>query len=41
MRDFERWNLKNASGHEISSGIYLYRVESDAFAFQGRFVVIR
>jgi len=41
VRDFERWNLKNDGGHDVSSGIYLFRVESDAFSYQGRFVVIR
>ena len=41
VRDFERWNLKNADGRDISSGIYVFRVESDVFSFQGRFVVIR
>jgi hypothetical protein len=39
--DFERWNLKNSDGKDVSSGIYMYRVVSDAFAFQGRFIVIR
>ncbi len=41
IRDFKRWDLKNASGRDVSSGIYVFRVESDAFAYQGRFVVIR
>ena len=41
IRDFERWNLKNGRGQDVSSGIYLYRVESGEFSFQGRFVVIR
>jgi len=41
VRDFERWNLKNASGRDVSSGIYVFRVESDAFSYQGRFIVIR
>ncbi len=41
VRDFERWNLKNSSGRDVSSGIYMFRVESDAFSFQGRFIVIR
>jgi hypothetical protein len=40
-RDFERWNLKNAHGHDVAAGIYVYRVTSDTFAFQGRFIVIR
>lgn len=41
VRDFERWNLKNAKGRDVSSGIYVFRVVSDAFTYQGRFVVIR
>lgn len=41
VRDFARWDLKNASGHEVSSGIYVYRIETDRFDFQDRFVVIR
>jgi hypothetical protein len=40
-QDFERWNLKNSYGHDVSSGIYMFRVVSDIFAFQGRFIVIR
>jgi hypothetical protein len=41
VRDFARWNLKNQSGRDVASGIYMYRVESDQFAVQNRFVVIR
>jgi hypothetical protein len=41
VRDFERWDLKNESGREVASGIYMYRVETDQFSFQNRFVVIR
>jgi len=41
VRDFQRWDLKNASGRDVSSGIYVFRVEAEAFAYQGRFVVIR
>lgn len=44
VRDFERWDLKNASGHEVSSGIYMYRIVApppEAFTFQDRFIVIR
>ena len=41
VRDFSRWDLKNASGRDVSSGIYMFRVEAEAFAYQGRFVVIR
>jgi hypothetical protein len=41
VRDFERWDLKNADGRNVSSGIYVYRVESQSFSFQDRFVVIR
>jgi hypothetical protein len=40
-RDFEAWDLKNANGKDVASGIYMYRVESDIFAFQSRFIVIR
>ena len=41
IRDFERWDLKNQRGRDVASGIYVYRVESDAFEFQDRFIVIR
>jgi hypothetical protein len=41
VRDFERWDLKNQSGREVASGIYIYRVVSSAFSFQSRFIVIR
>ena len=41
IRDFERWDLKNASGRLVASGIYMYRVESATFHFQNRLVVIR
>jgi len=41
VRDFERWNLKNGQGKDVSSGIYIYRVESASFFKQDRFVVIR
>jgi len=41
VRDFERWDLKNQRGRNVASGIYMYRVESDAFEFQDRFIVIR
>jgi hypothetical protein len=41
VRDFERWDLKNASGRLVASGIYLYRIEASIFQFQSRFVVIR
>ena len=41
VRDFARWNLKNANGQDVASGIYMYRVEAQQFEFQHRFVVIR
>jgi hypothetical protein len=41
VRDFERWDLKNASGRDVVSGIYMYRAEAGAFFAQGRFIVIR
>lgn len=41
VHDFERWDLRNASGHEISSGVYIYRVTSAGLAFQNRLVVVR
>ena len=40
-RDFERWDLKNADGRDVSSGIYMYRVESGSFSAQNRLIVIR
>jgi hypothetical protein len=41
VRDFAVWNLKNQSGQDVASGIYMFRVESDLFSFQDRFIVIR
>jgi hypothetical protein len=41
LRDFETWDLKNASGRDVSSGIYIYRVEAGSFFQQSRFIVIR
>jgi hypothetical protein len=41
IRDFERWDLRNQQGQDVASGIYMFRVESEAFSFQHRFVVIR
>jgi hypothetical protein len=41
VRDFERWDLKNADGRDVASGIYIYRVEAASFSFQSRFIVIR
>jgi hypothetical protein len=41
IHDFERWNLKNGKDQPVASGIYVFRVTAEAFAFQNRFVVIR
>ena len=41
VRDFERWDLKNANGNDVASGIYMYRIESGTFFVQNRFIVIR
>ncbi len=41
VRDFARWDLKNQNGRDVASGIYMYRVETDQFTMQNRFVVIR
>jgi hypothetical protein len=41
VRDFAIWDLKNGQGENVSSGIYVYRVESGVFSAQSRFVVIR
>jgi hypothetical protein len=41
VHDFEAWDLKNSHGEDVSSGIYVFRVETDAFQHQGRFIVIR
>jgi hypothetical protein len=39
--DFERWDLKNGSGKDVASGIYLYRIDASPYTFQNRFVVLR
>jgi hypothetical protein len=41
VHDFERWDLRNESGKDVASGIYLYRIDASAFTFQSRFVVLR
>ncbi|NOT35498.1 MAG: hypothetical protein HOP12_15235 [Candidatus Eisenbacteria bacterium] len=41
VRDYEIWDLKNASGLDVVSGIYLFRVDAGIFSAQDRFVVIR
>lgn len=41
VKDFERWDLKNAHGRDVDSGIYMYRVESGTFFVQNRLIVIR
>jgi len=41
VRDFAAWDLKNASGQDVVSGIYVFRVTSGSFRHQNRFVVIR
>ena len=41
VRDFERWDLKNGMGRDVSSGVYMVRVEAKSFSDQSRFVVIR
>jgi hypothetical protein len=35
------WNLKNADGTDIASGIYIYKLESDRGEKTGRFIVVR
>lgn len=41
VRDFERWDLLNARGEPVNSGIYVYRIESGTFSYQSRLVLIR
>ena len=41
VNDFEPWDLKNANGKDVASGIYMYRIESGSFSAQNRFIVIR
>ena len=41
IHDFERWDLRNADGKPVVSGIYMYRVESGTFHYQNRLIVIR
>ena len=41
VRDFAIWDLKNANGNDVASGIYTFRVTSGTFTRQNRFVVIR
>jgi hypothetical protein len=35
------WNLRNAAGRQIASGIYIYHVESKLGESLGRFIVVR
>lgn len=41
VRDFERWDLKNANGRDVASGIYMFRIEAGSFTAQNRFIIIR
>ena len=41
VRDFERWDLRNGAGRDVTSGVYMYRVEAESFTHQSRFIVIR
>jgi len=41
VRDFARWDLKNGNGVDVTSGIYIFRVETDLFTVRNRFIVIR
>ena len=41
VKDFRRWDLKNGRGQDVASGIYMYRVVSEGFTHQDRFIVIR
>jgi hypothetical protein len=36
-----QWNLKNANGDKVVSGIYIYRVESKSGEKMGRFIIVR
>jgi hypothetical protein len=35
------WDLKNADGTDVASGIYIYRLESDHGEKTGRFIIVR
>ncbi len=35
------WDLKNADGTKVVSGIYIYRLESDRGEKTGRFIIVR
>ena len=35
------WDLKNASGHDVASGIYVFTVEAEGERFTGHFVIAR
>ncbi len=37
----ETWDLKNADGRDVASGIYVYRVTAGPFTAQNRFIIIR
>ena len=41
IRDFARWDLRNQNGQEVSSGIYMYRIQAGSFEYRNRFIVIR
>ena len=35
------WNLISRNGQDVTSGIYMFSVESDVGTSQGKFVLIR
>ncbi len=39
--NFEPWNLKSATGRDVVSGVYLFKVESSEGEKVGKFIVIR
>lgn len=41
VRDFERWDLKNEKQQDVTSGIYIYRIDAANYQFRNRFIVIR
>jgi len=35
------WNLVTRNGQDVTSGVYLFSVESDMGSYVGKFVIIR
>lgn len=36
-----KWDVKNGNGHQVHSGLYLYRLKTDGKTYHGKLIIIR